>query len=62
MSRTVISKPGAPLDDRQRVSVEQLVLEGAMQDLEQAFPILRFARQERRQPLQQGRFQRFAFG
>ena len=43
-------------DDRQRIGVEELALERAVQQLEQLFAVLRLARQERRQPFEQRRF------
>ena len=43
------------LDHRQRVGVEQLALERAVQQLEQLLAVLGLARQERRQPLEQRR-------
>jgi hypothetical protein len=43
------------LDHRQRVGVEQLVLERAMQELEELVAVLGLAGEERRQPLEQRR-------
>ena len=61
MSRTVISETEQhALDHRQRVGVEQLALEGAVQQVEQLLAVLGLARQERGEPLEQRRLRRRA--
>ena len=51
----VISDLQRTFDDRQRIGIEQLVLERAVQQPEQLFPVVRLARQEGRQTLEQRR-------
>ncbi len=46
------------LDHRQRVGVEELVLERAVQELEELVAVLGLAREERRQPLEERRLDR----
>ena len=45
-------------DDRQRVGVEELSLEGTVQQVEELLAILRLARQKSRQPLEERRLVR----
>ena len=43
-------------DDRQRIGVEELTLEGTVQQLEELFAVLRLTRQKSRQPFEERRF------